>query len=102
MYCVCGDLCCMYLHVVVVINYTNQCSSPVNQTTSSAALDVLHHQHCGGRGLVYETTSAQVGGSAINLLFIASPRLAVRGENIKTFIYTCIMHLHVGRFDLER
>ena len=42
--------------------------SLVNQTTSSTALDVLHHQHprvlvmqyiqrCGGRGLVYETNT---------------------------------------------
>ena len=34
-------------------------ASLVNQTSPSAALDVLHHQHiqrCGGSGLVYETT----------------------------------------------
>ena len=29
--------------------------SLVNQTTPSAALDVLHHQRCRGSGLVHET-----------------------------------------------
>ena len=43
--------------ILLQITKIKQWISLVDQTTPSAALDVLHHQHCGESGLVNETNN---------------------------------------------
>ena len=66
--------------------------SLVNQTTSSAALDVLHHYilHCGGRRLVYETREGKCTPHArlpLKLYVKVYNTCEGAGETIKFYVH---------------